>query len=213
MKHNYFIVGNQPFFFLFQEGKKAFFLLLFLGVFFFSFAQTEPPHGLTERDSIRAVKKNIKEVKKVMRQFRKTGQMQVPVIQEVYMDKAESLPSTTVAWEEEIFDFQRAKEGDEVRHIYRFTNTGKKDLYITHVKPSCGCTIPSWSVEAIKPGQSGEIEVKFNTLGKMGIQNKTITVTGNFTENIQHVLKLTGTVVPEVDYDYEEETKPQQNGQ
>ncbi len=188
--------------------KKCFFLILLLGVSFFAFSQT--PSKEAERDSLRQRKKEIREVQKLMRAYRKTGVIPVTELKEPYMEKAESLPKTTVKWEEEIYDFKKIKEGDEVSHTFTFTNTGKKDLYITNVKPSCGCTAPSWSREPIKPGNAGAIQVKFNSIGKMGIQNKSITVTGNFEGNINFPLKITGEVIPEVDF---EEEKPLEQNQ
>lgn len=188
--------------------KNAFLVILLSHICFFAFAQSSLNEA--ERDSLRQRKKEIKEVKKMMKAYRKTGVIPVTEVREPYLEKAESLPKTTVKWEEEIYDFKKIKEGDEVVHVFSFTNTGKKDLYITNVKPSCGCTIPSWPSQAIRPGEKGEITVRFNSLGKMGIQNKVITVIGNFEENVRFPLKITGEVIPEVDF---EEEKPAEQNQ
>ena len=59
----------------------------------------------------------------------------------------------------------------------------KVDLIITNVKPSCGCTTPEYTKEAIAPGASGEIKFEFNSAGRVGVQNKSITVKSN-AENI-----------------------------
>ena len=50
---------------------------------------------------------------------------------------------------------------------------------ITGVQPSCGCTTPDWTKEPIKPGDKGEIRFSFNSNGRVGVQNKSITVTSN----------------------------------
>lgn len=117
-----------------------------------------------------------------------------PPAQEEYVKKAEALPRTTVKFDNETFDFKVIKEGDEVPHRFNFENTGANDLVITNVKPSCGCTTPSWSQEPVKAGQKGFIDVKFNSAGKSGQQTKTITVTGNFEGDINKSLKLIGEV-------------------
>lgn len=113
---------------------------------------------------------------------------------EEYITKAESYPKTTVKWEQESYDFHTIKEGEEVTFKFVFSNTGNNDLYITHVKPSCGCTAPSWSQEPVKPGEKGFIEVKFNSTGKSGQQSKSIRVTGNFEGEITQSLKFVGEV-------------------
>lgn len=116
-----------------------------------------------------------------------------PVTEE-YVKKAEALPRTTAKFDNETFDFKVIKEGDEVTHRFNFENTGANDLVITNVKPSCGCTTPSWSQEPVKAGQKGFIDVKFNSAGKNGQQTKSITVTGNFEGDINKALKLVGEV-------------------
>lgn len=84
-----------------------------------------------------------------------------------------------IAFEEEVYDFGAAREGDRVSHTYNFRNTGKIPLMITHAKATCGCTVPEWPAEPIPPGEKGEIKVKFNTTNRPGNQRKPITVTAN----------------------------------
>ena len=59
--------------------------------------------------------------------------------------------------------------------VFIFKNNSKKPIAITNVKSSCGCTSPSWSKEPIQPGQSGTIDVVYNT-NIPGAFNKTIQV-------------------------------------
>lgn len=119
-----------------------------------------------------------------------------PPSSEEYIKKAESMARTTAKFESEEFDFKTIKEGDEVSYRFNFTNTGANDLLITNVKPSCGCTTPSWPKEPLKPGEKGFIDVKFNSAGKVGVVTKTITVTANLEGDINKVLKLKGEVKP-----------------
>ena len=82
-------------------------------------------------------------------------------------------------WTETRFDFGEVKEGEKVTHTFVFKNIGKADLIITSVSPSCGCTVPVWSKEPVKPGDEGKIDVTFNTAGKSGMESKTIAVLAN----------------------------------
>ena len=76
-------------------------------------------------------------------------------------------------------EFGRVQQGELVRHTFVLTNDGSQDLVIAEVKPSCGCTAPTWPRQAIKPGEKAEIQVVFNTAGKLGPQQKYITVRSN----------------------------------
>ena len=84
-----------------------------------------------------------------------------------------------MTFEESEYNFGEVKEGDVVKHIFKFTNTGKVPLLINNAKSTCGCTIPKWPKNFIEPGESGEIAVEFNTSGKSGFQEKPVTITAN----------------------------------
>ncbi|AIG29444.1 hypothetical protein IA01_02695 [Flavobacterium psychrophilum] len=77
------------------------------------------------------------------------------------------------------FDFGEIMQGDKVSHIFKFKNVGKGDLVILEAKASCGCTVPEWTKTPIKSGESGEVNVIFNSQGKIGQQQKTVTLTTN----------------------------------
>ncbi len=110
--------------------------------------------------------------------------------------KVDSMPKTTVKWSEENYDFKKIKEGEKVSHRFVVENTGQNDLLMTKVKPSCGCTTAGFSKESIKPGAKGFVEIEFNSAGKSGTQQKSITVLGNFEGGTQKVLKFIGEVIP-----------------
>lgn len=99
-----------------------------------------------------------------------------------------------IRFEQERYDFGKVAQGDMVKHTFRFTNEGGVDLHITNVSPSCGCTATSWTREPIKPGAPGEIAINFNTAGKMGPQEKTVSITTN-SEPALKLLFITGEVV------------------
>jgi len=81
--------------------------------------------------------------------------------------------------EKGIYDFGTLTEGDTVEHIFKFTNTGEFPLIINNITASCGCTTPEWPREPVAPGQSSSIRVRFNSRGKSGEQNKTVTIFAN----------------------------------
>jgi hypothetical protein len=102
-----------------------------------------------------------------------------------------------IKWENADHDFGTINEGDKVEHVYKFTNTGTADLVISNVKASCGCTVPSYTEAPVKPGQSGEVKATFDSTGKPGAQQKTITVTLN-TEKGTEMLNFKANVTPKV---------------
>ena len=102
-------------------------------------------------------------------------------VQVVAQDKkAEKKDGAVIAWEKKSHDFGNIIQGDKVEHTFHFTNTGNQPLIITNVQVSCGCTAPKgWPRDPIPPGASGQITVAFNSAGKMGIQNKPVTLVTN----------------------------------
>jgi Skp family chaperone for outer membrane proteins len=108
--------------------------------------------------------------------------------------KAET--QTSIQFEASEISFGEIKEGAAVTKIYKLKNIGKKRLMIEKVEGSCGCTVAEWPRYPVEPGENAEIKVSFNSLGKRGVQDKTITVTAN-TEPAQTFLKIKGTVVAE----------------
>lgn len=82
-------------------------------------------------------------------------------------------------FEQPLVYFGRIQQGDSVMHTYHFKNTGNMPLKITSVNASCGCTTPKWSQDLVQPGKRGFIKVKFDSRGKEGKTQKTITVYAN----------------------------------
>jgi len=92
------------------------------------------------------------------------------------------------------FDFGKISRGDKVKHDFKFTNTGKSPLIISGAVASCGCTTPNWPKTPVAPGESALISVQFNSTGKIGLQDKMITITAN-TNPAQTVVHLVGEVI------------------
>jgi hypothetical protein len=77
-------------------------------------------------------------------------------------------------------DFGNVNEGEMAKTVFTFTNTSENDLYIVDARGSCGCTVPKYPKNvAIKPGETGEIEVNFDTTGRPNLQQKMVKVSAN----------------------------------
>jgi len=93
----------------------------------------------------------------------------------------------------EEYNFGTIKQGDKVTYDFNFSNSGKEPLIITEAHGSCGCTVPQWPKEPIAKAGKGMIHVEFNSTGKMGMQDKTVTITSN-AKSGPKVLHLKGNV-------------------
>jgi hypothetical protein len=82
-------------------------------------------------------------------------------------------------FEVEEYNFGTIKQGESVTYDFNFTNTGKEPLIITNAQGSCGCTVPIWPKEPVKKGDKVSIKVTFNSTGKIGMQDKTVTIVSN----------------------------------
>lgn len=97
-------------------------------------------------------------------------------------------------FEKELHDFGQLVDGEKVSYSFKFTNSGNAPLIISNAKGSCGCTVPNWSKNPIAPGESGLIDVTFDSSGRSGKQNKAITLTAN-TNPSRKVLNITSEVI------------------
>ena len=85
-----------------------------------------------------------------------------------------------ITFEKKSHDFGDIVQGDKVEETFKFANTGTEPLIITNVQVTCGCTVPKgWPRDPIMPGGKGELTIAFNSAGKMGKQNKVVTVVSN----------------------------------
>ncbi len=107
-----------------------------------------------------------------------------------------AVASDKVVWKSGMsHDFGEVWQNSVVMHRFEFTNNGKDTLHITRVRTSCGCTAAMVSAAAIAPGASGTIEAKFNTQGRKGPQQKSITIETSADRNEDLLLQLKGTIL------------------
>ena len=79
---------------------------------------------------------------------------------------------------------------------FTFWNDGNEPLILQTVKASCGCTTPKYTQKPVMPGESGVIDVHYNT-NNVGGFSKTVTVTSNAVDNPRVVLRIKGNVKQE----------------
>ena len=84
-----------------------------------------------------------------------------------------------ITFEEVKYDFGSVVQGGTVDHTFKFKNTGTAPLVINNIGVSCGCTTPEWTKAPVLPGKTGTIAAHFNSTGKVGMQNKVLTIESN----------------------------------
>lgn len=98
-----------------------------------------------------------------------------------------------IEFKETTIDYGTIEKGADGVRVFEFTNTGNAPLIISNVKSSCGCTVPKKPDGPIAPGDTGEIQVKYDTKRVMPIR-KTITVMSN-ADTPTIALKIKGEVI------------------
>ncbi|MBC7382476.1 MAG: DUF1573 domain-containing protein [Bacteroidia bacterium] len=89
---------------------------------------------------------------------------------------------------ENIHDFGDLTDGEVVTYKFKFKNTGNAALLISNASASCGCTIPSYPKEPLAPGSEAAIDVQFNSSGKVGKVEKTVTILSNTVPNQTYLI-------------------------
>lgn len=76
-----------------------------------------------------------------------------------------------------------------VKCSFRFRNTGTAPLVIHQAFASCGCTVPTFTKEPVKPGDTGVIDVTYNGTDKFpGHFQKTITIRSNAVSEVTRLI-------------------------
>jgi len=108
--------------------------------------------------------------------------------------KAEEVQMPLIEMLETSFNFGELQQGESVTHDFVLKNTGEAALIIVDAKGSCGCTVPEWPRGPIIQGEEVTIKVTFNSSGKKGKQNKTVTLVTNAIPNTK-VLTIIGNII------------------
>lgn len=107
---------------------------------------------------------------------------------------ANTTGAPVIKFEKDVYNFGKITEGEKVSYDFSFTNTGSTPLIISNASATCGCTVPEVPKEPIAPGATANIKVVFSSAGKVGLQDKVVTVTAN-TIPAQTQLHVIGEVV------------------
>jgi hypothetical protein len=94
------------------------------------------------------------------------------------------------------FDLGKIKGSTQNEVEFKFTNEGKNDLMIRHIRSTCGCTAVQQGNQGvgIKPGESSSIKAVFNSGSYVGKVTKAIYVYTNDPKNSEVVLMLNADV-------------------
>lgn len=109
------------------------------------------------------------------------------------LQKNADAPKTKVAFDKMVHDFGEIKQGEIVSTTFTIKNVGENDLFVLEAHGSCGCTVPEVTKEAIAPGKSAPIQVKFDSNGKSGEVTKSVLITCN-TEQIVETITIKASI-------------------
>jgi len=107
-----------------------------------------------------------------------------------------------IKFDQKIIDYGAVEYNSDGKRIFKFTNVGEAPLVFNRISSSCGCTVPKRPEKPVKPGESGEIEVEYDTK-RVGVFIKAVTINSNAI-NSNIVLRIKGEVLEEEE---EEEEK------
>ncbi len=96
-------------------------------------------------------------------------------------------------WETDTHEFGTIEQGKPVSYEFTFTNTTNKDVTLTNVKASCGCTATNYTKTAIKPGEKGTVTATYNASAG-GAFHKTVTVMTSEENSAPKIITIKGTV-------------------
>jgi len=105
-----------------------------------------------------------------------------------------AIAGAEISFDKEVHDYGKIEQHGDGACEFTITNTGSQPLIISNAKGSCGCTVPSWSREPIAPGATSTIKVKYDTK-RIGLINKTVTITSNATNSPNAVVRIKGEVL------------------
>lgn len=109
------------------------------------------------------------------------------------MSKKEKEKLPEISFERTTYDFGDVIQGEKLTYSFKFKNTGKSNLIIYSSEATCGCTTSTPPKAPIRPGESGEITVTFDSKSQSGKVTKRILVGAN-TYPAENILSITANV-------------------
>ncbi len=92
--------------------------------------------------------------------------------------KAQKVGGPVMTFEKTEIDYGTIAQGSDPLRKFKFKNTGTEPLVIKNARGSCGCTVPNYKKEPVMPGETAEIEVRYDTQ-RVGVFTKTVTIETN----------------------------------
>lgn len=118
------------------------------------------------------------------------------VIEEYFPPMAleELAKAPSLTFEQVVQDFGQVSQGSLPTASILFTNTGYNDLNIRSLQPNCTCITATLDKDTLKPGESGFINIVFDTQGRIGYEQRAVAVFSNDPRAPTQVITVKGTV-------------------
>ena len=105
------------------------------------------------------------------------------------------LAAPTLSWLQTVHDFGAFDESlNVVNCVFKAVNTGDEALVVYAVRANCGCTVPRYDKHPVAPGDTLNIYVGYNAVGRPGRFEKAVTVSTN-ADPAKYTLHIEGTVI------------------
>jgi len=112
------------------------------------------------------------------------------------LSKDDLLKAPVFKLETSTVDLGKIKSSTQNDVEFKFTNEGKSDLILRHIRSTCGCTAVQQGATGVglKPGESSTIKATFNSGGYSGKVTKAVYVYTNDPKNSEVVLMINADV-------------------
>lgn len=97
------------------------------------------------------------------------------------------LPAEALQFETETHDFGLLKAGEKLSFSFVFQNKGNGPIQVKNAGTDCGCISAQFPQKQINQGETGVIDVTFDSSGLFGRQLKTVEILWNSKE-LKHLI-------------------------
>ncbi|KXK42663.1 MAG: hypothetical protein UZ05_CHB002002947 [Chlorobi bacterium OLB5] len=101
-----------------------------------------------------------------------------------------------MTFKEEKVNLGDVPQGPVVNGEFEFTNTGQSVLIIKKISAACGCTgLVADEKKEYQPGESGKLKFTFNTEGRSGVNEKSISIETNHPTQPNKMVTFTANII------------------
>ena len=126
------------------------------------------------------------------------------LIMSFYLNAQENIAQ--VEFETKLIDYGDIEFDSDGKRVFKFKNVGTAPLIFNRISSSCGCTVPKRPEKPIQPGESGEIEVEYDTK-RVGMFMKAVSLWTTKAKTPDIILRIKGKVLEEEEEEEEEKEK------